>query len=67
MVNNITIKGYKSFREQKVQLGRINLLIGSNGAGKSNFLSLFELLNNAFEQRLSSYVPSLGGVDKLLC
>lgn len=66
MVNNITIKGYKSFREQKVQLGRINLLIGSNGAGKSNFLSLFELLNNAFEQRLSSYVPSLGGVDKLL-
>lgn len=66
MVDRITIKGYKSFREQTITLGWLNLLIGSNGAGKSNFLSLFELLNNAFEQRLGSYVATLGGVDKFL-
>jgi len=66
MVNKIRIQGYKSFRDSSVDLGNLNLLIGSNGAGKSNFLSLFELLNNAFEQRLVSYVATIGGVDKLL-
>lgn len=66
MVNKIRIQGYKSFRDSSVDLGNLNLLVGSNGAGKSNFLSLFELLNNAFEQRLVSYVATIGGVDKLL-
>jgi len=66
MVNEVTIKGYKSFKELHLKLGGLNLLIGSNGSGKSNFLSLFELLNNAFEQRLAAYVGMLGGVDKLL-
>lgn len=65
-MDEIIVKGYKSFKELTVRLGRINLLIGANGAGKSNFLSLFELLGNAYEQRLAQYVTQLGGVDKLL-
>lgn len=66
MVKQITIKGYKSFKEQTIQLTGLNILIGSNGAGKSNFLSFFELLGYAFEQRLAPYVASRGGVDRLL-
>lgn len=66
MVNEVTIKGYKSFKDLHLKLEGLNLLIGSNGSGKSNFLSLFELLNNAFEQRLAAYVGGIGGVDKLL-
>ena len=66
MVNQITIEGYKSFRAQTIKLDGLNVLIGSNGAGKSNFLSFFELLGNAFEQRLGAYVATTGGVDKLL-
>lgn len=46
---SISIKGYKSFKDITVRLNPINILIGSNGAGKSNFLSLFELLGNAYE------------------
>lgn len=49
-----------------MNLGGLNLLIGSNGSGKSNFLSMFEMLNNTFEQRLANYVAISGGVDKLL-
>nr|MBP6975194.1 AAA family ATPase [Candidatus Paceibacterota bacterium] len=41
-MDSIRIFGYKSFKELSVQLHPINLLIGANGAGKSNFLSLFE-------------------------
>lgn len=62
----INIKGYKSFKDLSLKLRKINLLIGANGSGKSNFLSLFELLGNAYEQRLGFYVAQLGGVDKLL-
>ncbi len=39
-MDSISIKGYKSFKDITVELGKINILIGSNGAGKSNFLSL---------------------------
>ncbi len=62
----ITVKGYKSFKDLSLKLNKINLLIGSNGSGKSNFLSLFELLGNAYEQRLGFYVAQMGGVDKVL-
>ena len=30
-------------------------LIGSNGVGKSNFISFFRLVNNIYEQRLQNY------------
>ena len=62
----IRINGYKSFKNLSVQLRPINLLIGANGAGKSNFLSLFEMLGNIYEKRLAAYVAQVGGVDKLL-
>lgn len=65
-MDSIRIFGYKSFKELLVQLHPINLLIGANGAGKSNFLSLFEMLGNIYEKRLGAYVAQVGGVDKLL-
>lgn len=65
-MDRIIIKGYKSFKEISFTLGKINLLIGSNGAGKSNFLSLFELLGRTFNQGLEQYVAIKGGVDKFL-
>ncbi len=33
----------------------INILIGSNGVGKTNFISFFRLVNNIYEQRLGNY------------
>ena len=65
-MDEIKVKGYKSFKDISIKLGKINLLIGSNGAGKSNFLSLFELLNYAYDQRLAQYVSQIGGVNKIL-
>lgn len=63
-MNSIAIKGYKSFRALALNLGQINVLIGSNGSGKSNFLSFFELLNAAYEQRLEDFVGKSSGVEK---
>lgn len=65
-MDQIKIKGYKSFKDLDFELKKINLLIGSNGAGKSNFLSFFELLGRTFAQGLTAYVAQKGGVDKFL-
>jgi predicted ATPase len=62
----IEIKGYKSIKEAKVYFSPINILIGSNGSGKSNFLSFFEFLNRLYNQKLTEYVALLGGEEKML-
>lgn len=65
-MENIELKGYKSFKDMNLQLRKINILIGANGAGKSNFLSFFEFLNAAYERRLKEFVALAGGTDRFL-
>ena len=48
------------------QLTNLNVLIGANGAGKSNFISLFRLLGEMVDERLQIYVQQQGGPDALL-
>lgn len=62
----IEIKGYKSIKQQKVDLKDINILIGSNGSGKSNFISFFEFLNRLYNRNLQEYISLKGGEDKIL-
>ena len=63
----ITIKGYKSIRElEKFPLGSLNILIGANGSGKSNFISTFRLLNQILDGNLQRFVGQSGGADALL-
>lgn len=62
----IEIKGYKSIKDAKIELRPINILIGANGSGKSNFLSFFEFLNNLYERKLTEYIALNGGADKFL-
>lgn len=64
---SLTVNGYKSIRElQNFQFHNLNVLIGANGAGKSNFISLFRLLNEMYEQQLQLYIQKQGGPDTLL-
>lgn len=62
----IKISGYKSIRELNFTVCPINILIGANGAGKSNFISFFKFLNAIYEKNLSSYVALNGGMNKFL-
>ena len=62
----IEIKGYKSIKSAKIDIAPINILIGANGSGKSNFVSFFELLHRLCGRGLSEYVALKGGEDKIL-
>lgn len=55
MLDRIIIDGYKSIKHIDLSLRSINILIGSNGVGKTNFISFFRLVNNIYEQRLQNY------------
>ncbi|MFC4006030.1 AAA family ATPase [Nonomuraea purpurea] len=39
-LQSIRIRGYTSIRSAEVELRDLNVLIGANGAGKSNFISV---------------------------
>ena len=67
-ISNLTIEGFKSFRcLERLELGPLNVLIGANGSGKSNFLAAFELLAKACSARqISFHVGQAAGADRLL-
>lgn len=66
-VSSLSIAGYKSIRElSNFALRDLNVLIGANGAGKSNFINLFRMLAEMYEQGLQLYVQTQGGPDALL-
>ena len=44
MIDSIAIDNFKSLRRVDLQLGRLNLLIGANASGKSNFLDALRVL-----------------------
>lgn len=46
MLNRLTIKGFKSIKSlERFKLNKLNVLIGGNGAGKSNFIEFFRLIS----------------------
>lgn len=66
-IQKLTIKGYKSIKSpEDFELRPLNVLIGANGAGKSNFIGLFRFLHEMYEQQLQIYVQKQGGIDVFL-
>ncbi|WP_299290907.1 AAA family ATPase [uncultured Mucilaginibacter sp.] len=56
MIEYIEIEGFKSIKKMELELKPINILIGSNGSGKSNFISFFKLINAIFNERLQKFI-----------
>lgn len=66
-IRKITIRGYKSIRSlENLELDNLNVLVGANGAGKSNFISFFRLLARLMAGELNYYVAKNGGPDAFL-
>src|SRR6185437_2517535 len=63
----ITVRGFKSIASiERLPLKSVNVLIGSNGSGKSNFIGVFAFLHAIREGRLRAYVTETGGAEKIL-
>ena len=63
----ITVEGFKSIKRiERLALEPINIVIGSNGSGKSNLIGVFAFLGEIRAGRLREYVIRSGGGDKIL-
>jgi predicted ATPase len=65
-LKSICLRGYKSFQDAEVQFSDITVLLGANGAGKSNLVSFFRMLNFLSTGALQDYVGRNGGSGSLL-
>lgn len=66
-LDSLSVRGYKSIRRlENFELRNLNVLIGANGAGKSNFIGLFRMLAALAEGNLQGFVQKQGGPDVLL-
>jgi predicted ATPase len=65
-LSRLVLKGYKSIADCDISLGSLNVLIGANGAGKSNFIGFFRLINQILDQHLQTAVGDVGGPDAVL-
>ena len=59
-LKNIEIKGFRSIKEMKLALRPLNVLIGANGAGKSNLIAFFKLVNELMGGRLQQHIGETG-------
>jgi len=69
-LEEISLSGYKSIRELKdfKMTHGLNVLIGANGSGKTNFIRFFELLGHLFDTNkgLQNYVAARGRAEAFL-
>lgn len=66
-IRTLSIRGFKSIRKlETLRLSNLNILIGANGAGKSNFVAYFRMLSELVEGRLQVWTRKQGGADRVL-
>lgn len=66
-IYSIKIQNFKSIREtEEIPITALNILIGANGVGKSNFVSFFKFLNRLYEQQLQLYIGTNGRAENFL-
>jgi len=63
-LTKIVIRGFKSIKESEIDLKNSNVLIGANGAGKTNLFIAFEMLQNILAGSLT-YFANKKGIETL--
>ena len=66
-ITEISIRGYKSIeRLDRLPLRSLNVLVGANGAGKSNFVGFVGLFRTLLNRSLRLAIDMAGGADSVL-
>lgn len=64
-LQRIVLRNYKSIDHCDIQLGHLTYLVGSNGAGKSNFLDALHLVSTALNSSLDNALNERGGLSEV--
>ncbi|WP_016732196.1 AAA family ATPase [Saccharolobus islandicus] len=44
MIKRLRIKNFKSYRDSEFEFGKVNIVVGPNGSGKTNLVDAFSFL-----------------------
>ena len=66
MISQLVIRGYRSVRNVRLNLGQLNVLTGTNGCGKSNLYRSLMLLHGSANGRFSEMIAEEGGMPSVL-
>jgi predicted ATPase len=65
-LRSVVVEGFTSIRSAELALNDVNVLVGANGAGKSNFIRALGMLGRIVDGDLGFYVGQSGGANALL-
>jgi predicted ATPase len=66
MLRTLHLRGYRSLRDFRLSLGRITVVTGGNGVGKSNLYRALAMLQRMADGRFAEAVAQEGGMPSLL-
>jgi predicted ATPase len=65
-LRSVVVEGFTSIRSAELALNDVNVLVGANGAGKSNFIRALSMLGRVVDGELGLFVGLSGGANALL-
>jgi predicted ATPase len=65
-LRSVVVEGFTSIRSASLALNDVNVLVGANGAGKSNFIRALSMLGRIVDGELGLFVGQAGGANALL-
>ncbi len=65
-LTSLRLAGWKSIRDAEIELRPLTILIGANGAGKSNLVGFFKLMNEMMRGRFQEQIGRTGGAESVL-
>jgi predicted ATPase len=66
MIQTVEVTGFKSLNNFKISLKKgLNILVGPNGSGKTNIISLFEFLSHIVQSDVQDAVGLSGGAGSI--
>jgi predicted ATPase len=65
MITKLNVRAYKGLKEFAIEPKNVNLLIGANGTGKTNFADLIEFISLTCRMGLSEAFDRQGGLDEV--
>lgn len=66
MLRSLHIRGYRSLRDFRLKLGRVTVITGENGVGKSNFYRALAMVQRMADGRFAEAVAQEGGMPSLM-
>jgi predicted ATPase len=66
MLRSIHLRGYRSLRDFRLKLGRVTVVTGENGVGKSNFYRALALIQRMADGRFAEAIALEGGMPSLM-